>query len=325
MHAESLEGVSVVVPVFRATDTLDELCERIIHVMRGCGREFELLLVEDGSDDGSWDAIARIAKGEPSVRGFRLSRNYGQHNALLCGIRSARLGVTVTLDDDLQNPPEEIPRLLAKLEEGFDVVYGTPAKETHGILRNLASRITKLVLQGAMGAEAATKVSAFRAFRTGVRDGFADYRSPTVSIDVLLTWGTSRFTAIEVTQDKRSAGESGYTVGALVRHAFNMLTGFSTLPLQVASIAGLAVGLLGLCLLVYVLVRYLISGSSVAGFPFLAAMIAIFSGVQLFALGMIGEYLARVHFRTMDRPQFVVSERTGLSGDTVSNEEKPSK
>src|SRR5205807_2034684 len=144
----------------------------------------------------------------------------------------------VTIDDDLQNPPEEIPKLLALLSEGYDVVYGTPQNQQHGLLRDLASLITKMILQGAMGAATARKVSAFRAFRTRLRQAFADYRSPYVSIDVLLTWGTTRFGAVTVRHDAREIGRSNYTVGKLIIHALNMVTGFSVLPLQLAGLLG---------------------------------------------------------------------------------------
>jgi glycosyltransferase involved in cell wall biosynthesis len=136
------------------------------------------------------------------------------------------------LDDDLQNPPEEIPRLLAKLNEGNDVVYGTPQQEQHGLWRDLASRITKIALQKSMGVDTARNVSAFRVFRTQVREAFFDYRSSFVSIDVLLTWGTTRFAAVKVQHAERTVGQSNYTFGKLVTHALNMMTGFSTWPLQ---------------------------------------------------------------------------------------------
>ena len=245
-----------------------------------------------------------------------LARNYGQHNALLCGIRAARGELVVTLDDDLQNPPEEIHRLLARLDEGYDVVYGSPQAETHGFLRDQASRITKLALQGAMGVESASKVSAFRVFRARLREAFAAYRSPSVNIDVLLTWGTTRFGSVLVRQDERAVGDSGYTLRKLINHAINMMTGFSVLPLQVASVLGLAFGSMGFLVLLYVLLRYLVDGSAVPGFPFLASIIAIFSGVQLFALGIFGEYLARMHFRSMERPPYALRSSTAAQGDT---------
>ena len=170
-----------------------------------------------------------------------------------------------------------------------------------------------MALASQMGAETARNVSAFRVFRTRLREGFQDYRSPSVSIDVLLTWATSRFTAIKVRHAPRAAGVSGYTFGKLIRHAFNLMTGFSTLPLQFASIVGFAFFLFGMSILAYVLVNTLIHGSAVPGFAFLASMIAIFSGAQLFALGIFGEYLARIHFRTMDRPTYVMVETAALS------------
>ena len=303
-------GVSVVVPVYRSADALPHLIARLEPVLAQIGRPYELILVNDGSPDSSWLVIEDIASRHPWVRGYSLLRNFGQHNALLCGIRAARHEIIVTMDDDLQHPPEEIQKLLDKLGEGFDVVYGVPKSERHGLWRDAASRITKFALKGSMGVDIARNVSAFRAFRTQLREAFARYQSPHVTIDVLLTWGTTRFAAVRVRHDPRTIGVSNYTFGKLVRHAFNMITGFSTLPLQVASMIGFAFTILGGVILLYVIGRYLINGSSVPGFPFLASIIAIFSGVQLFSLGMIGEYISRIHFRTMDRPTYAVRQET---------------
>lgn len=297
---------SVVIPVYRSAPILPELLARLTPVMETYPGGFEVIFVEDCGGDDSWNVIESLAAADPRVRGIRMSRNYGQHNAILCGIRAARGEKIVTMDDDLQHPPEELPKLIAKLDEGFDVVYGPPIDEQHGLLRNLASQITKLALQHAMGASTARNISALRVFRAELRDAFTAYRSPTVNIDVLLTWATTRFTALPVRHDPRREGVSGYSVRKLITHAVNMMTGFTTAPLQVASITGFAFALFGLLILAYVLLRFLLSGDSVPGFPFLASIIAIFSGVQLFALGVIGEYLARMHFRTMERPAYVI-------------------
>jgi glycosyltransferase involved in cell wall biosynthesis len=302
--------ISVVVPVYRSAQTLRELHRRIAAAVEPLDPNFELILVEDCGGDDSWQVIEELAREDNRVRGIQLGRNFGQHNAQLCGIRAACGEIVVTLDDDLQNPPEEIPKLLDKLGKGFDVVYGKPRKEQHGFLRDMASRVTKLALQSAMGAETASNVSAFRAFRTRLRESFCDYRSPTVNIDVLLTWGTSRFAAVTVRHDERQVGTSGYTLRKLITHALNMMTGFSTLPLQMASVVGFIFAALGFLLLAYVLGRYFIFGSTVPGFTFLASIIAIFSGVQLFALGIFGEYLARMHFRSMERPPYVVGRES---------------
>lgn len=268
---------------------------------------YEVLLVNDGSRDQSWQVILELTREYAWVVGLDLMRNYGQHNALLCGIRAARYDTIVTMDDDLQHPPEAIPMLLAKLAEGYDVVYGTPQQEQHGLFRDLASTITKLALQSAIGsAMPARNVSAFRAFRTVLREAFKQYQGPYVSVDVLLTWGTTRFAAVPVPHAARRIGVSNYTFSKLVTHALNMLTGFSTVPLRLASLLGFGFTIFGFLVLVYVVGRYMLQGDSVPGFPFLASVIAIFSGVQLTALGIMGEYLARMYSRMMDRPSYAI-------------------
>jgi glycosyltransferase involved in cell wall biosynthesis len=302
-------SISAVIPVYNSEASLGLVVARLEPVLRAVASQFEIILVDDESRDGSWEAIRRLCNGNPCIQGLRLMRNSGQHNALLCGIRAARMELTVTLDDDLQNPPEEIPVLLEKLQEGTDVVYGTPRQERHGLLRDLASQITKFALQEAMGASTARQVSAFRLFRTGLREAFRNYQGPFVSIDVLLTWSTSRFAAVQVRHDPRAIGVSNYTIGKLLRHAMNMITGFSSVPLQAASFIGFFFTFLGTLVLFYVVGRYMIQGTTVAGFPFLASIVAIFSGAQLLVLGIIGEYLARIHFRTMDRPTYTVGQR----------------
>lgn len=299
---------SVVIPVYFGEPTLEELINQLERELPSLFANYEIILVNDGSRDASWEIISNLAKSHSRIRAFNLMRNYGQHNALLCGIRAAQYPITVTMDDDLQHPPQEIGKLIVGLKEGYEVVYGTPQQEKHTVLRVLASQVTKLALQSTMGAETARHVSAFRAFYTCIRDSFANYNNSYVSIDVLLTWGASRFCAVSVRHDLRLAGQSNYTFRRLIVHAMNMITGFSIIPLQIASWAGFTFAIFGLIVLLYVVGRYLIQGGSVPGFPFLASTIAIFSGVQLFALGIIGEYLARMHFRLLDRPPYMVSE-----------------
>lgn len=306
-------GISVVIPVYNSGAILPQLVARLQPVLASLAPHHELVLVYDCSPDNSWEVIRNLAAERPWVRGLRMMRNYGQHNALLAGIRAARFATLVTMDDDLQHPPEELPKLLGAFGPGDDVLYGTPEQLRHGLLRDLSSAVTKMVLQGAMGAETARWVSAWRVFRTELRDGFASYHSPFVNIDVLLTWSANRFRALPVRHERRASGESNYTVGKLIRHTLNMMTGFSVLPLQVASVIGFAFTLFGMAVLAFVVGRYVLFGSTVAGFPFLASIIAIFAGAQLFALGIIGEYLARIHFRTMNRPAYTIAENTRSS------------
>jgi glycosyltransferase involved in cell wall biosynthesis len=303
--------ISFVIPVYRSDRSLEELHQRLTQTFANELGGFEIIFVEDCGGDHSWQIIRQLSGIDSRVRGFRMNRNYGQHNVLLCGIREAQGEIIVTLDDDLQHPPEEISRLLVKLDEGFDVVYGLPEHEQHGLMRNLASKITKLALESALDVANAQQISAFRAFRTHLRDAFADYRSPTVNIDVLLNWGTTSFSAVRVRQDPRKFGGSGYTTRKLLVHALNMMTGFSTRPLKFASFIGFTFALFGLAILAHVLFGWLLHGSVAPGFVFLACIISIFSGAQLMVLGVIGEYLARVYFRSMDRPPYLVNSRAG--------------
>jgi len=303
--------ISFVIPVYRSAETLPELKKRIVDCFEPGGGSFEILLVEDCGGDASWDVIADLVKKDQRVRGFRMSRNYGQHNALLCGIREAWGDVIVTLDDDLQHPPEEIPRLLAKLEEGYDVVYGPPEHGQHGLMRDFFSRITKRILQSAMGVEHARDVSSLRVFRVHLRKAFENYRSPAVNMDVLLTWGTTKFSAVRVRHEARKQGRSGYTAKRLILHAMNLMTGFSTLPLRIATLLGFVFALFGLAALCLVLVRGYLSGSKVSGFVFLASIVSIFSGAQIVAPGIMGEYMSGMYMRMMERPSYVVAEKTG--------------
>ncbi len=230
-----------------------------------------------------------------------------------------RLGRSVvTMDDDLQNPPEEIPRLLDLLATGYDVVYGSPEHERHGLWRDMASHTTKLVLGQVLGASTARQVSGFRAFRTDLRAAFEHYSGPSVNLDVLLTWATTRFGALKVRHETRQVGVSNYTFGKLASHALNMLTGFSTVPLQVASLLGFVLTLFGIVLFAYVMLRYVLQGVAVPGFTFLAAVIVIFSGAELFTLGVIGAYLARMHFRVMRQPSYSIRREIGAHTENVT-------
>jgi glycosyltransferase involved in cell wall biosynthesis len=316
--AAGANSLSIVVPVYNSAAILPKLAEELGALLPAMSDQFELILVNDGSRDSSWNVIVELVSRYSWVRGIDLLRNYGQHNALLCGIRLARHDTIVTLDDDLQHPPSEIPKLLSKLAQGFDVVYGAPERQQHGLWRDLASQFTKFSLQSAMGVKNAGEVTAFRAFRTHIRSAFAGYQGVHVSIDVLLTWGTTRFISVRVRHAPRMVGASNYTFRKLVTHALNMFTGFSTLPLQFASIIGFLFTTFGLLVFIYVIGRYLIEGGSVPGFPFLASIIAIFSGAQMFSLGIIGEYLARMYFHTLGRPSYAIRAHSDSDNATGS-------
>jgi len=308
---------SVVIPVYNGQATLPELVERLDKVLSRLSDTYEVILVNDDSPDQSWEMISALSKKNSHVRGIDLMRNYGQHNATLCGVRLARYEIVVTMDDDLQHPPEQLPLLLEKLAEGYDVVYGVPKKLPHSWWRNLGSSLTKLIIASAIGNKKMRYVSAFRAFRTDLRQAFGGFDSPDVMIDVLLSWGTTRLASVQVEEQPRSIGKSNYTFGRLLRMSLMYLTNFSTKPLRFSNIVGFLFTLIGFFGFIYVIAIYFVVGS-VPGFPFLASAIMVFSGVQLFALGIIGEYLARIFERTAGRKPYTI-KRTTSEAPTIQS------
>ncbi|HET6846053.1 MAG TPA: glycosyltransferase family 2 protein [Anaerolineales bacterium] len=301
---------SVVVPVFRGEATLEALAQRLGKVLPLVADQFEVILVNDGSPDGSWDIISELARQHAWIRGISLSRNYGQENATLCGILDARFEVIATMDDDLQHSPEDLPILLQKLDEGYDVVYGVPRVRRQSWWKSAAATMVKRVISWSMGMKAVRDLSAFKVFRADLKDTFGSLAGRDVLIDVLLSWITSRFASVEIEEAPRAHGESNYDLAKLVKVAMRAMTNYTTIPLRLASIMGFVFTMVGAFVLLYVLTIYFTLGS-IPGFTFLASVLAIFSGVQLFALGIIGEYLARLFDRSSGRPPYAIRARVG--------------
>ena len=302
-------SLSIVIPCFRSAATLPTLIEGIAAAVPAAHRPYEVILVVDDDEDGTWDATTRLTRLDPAVRAIRLSRNYGQHNAIVAGIRAARHDVIVTMDDDLQHPPEEIPVLLRALTPEVDLVYGVPRAEEHRALRSVASRFVKWALARTLRIRDARSVSAFRAFRAHLAPAFDRIAGPHACVDVALCWATSRITATTVRMRHRVDGRSGYTLRALIRHTANMVFGFSTSPLRLVTAVGVAVGMIGLLLFAKVTYSYFSGATTVAGFTTIASMVALFASAQLVALGVLGEYIGRIHTGGMGRPTYLVRER----------------
>jgi len=296
-----------VVPVFRSAATIGALVERIQIALEN--EQYELILVDDSSADGTWQIIKSLAGYYPWIKGIRLGRNAGQHAALLAGVRAASFPITVTIDDDLQNPPEEIPKLLQKLSStDADVVYGIPMDAAHASWRKGSGWIVRRSMKSVLGVKEVVNMSSFRAFRTNLRNAFDVRIGPGVSLDALLAWGSSNFQTVVVCHDKRTVGRSNYSMKKLWRFAVDTITGYSVVPLQAVSMLGFLTAIIRLVLMIgFVLVPFA-RGISIQGFPFLASTIILFSGIQLVTLGVVGEYLAKMHFRIMNKPEYVIAE-----------------
>lgn len=287
--------VSVIIPVYNSQDSISTLIHELEFISELIG---EVILVDDGSSDQSWSQINTLMHGQLKIIAIRLTRNFGQHNAILAGVRHASFDLIATLDDDLQNPPSELPKLLAALFTEVDVVYGLPRSKQAVAGRRVSAYVMKYLYKNFIGMTTATKISPFRLFRTRLRDGFESANlGPNVSIDSLLAWSTGRFTSVTVEHRPRQFGSSNYTATRLVRLALDTLTTYSTRPLRLASIlnliSGMALGIL-----------FLMSKFSSLGYLPLALNLLILP--PLFSLILFGEYLARIHNRVMGRPSFVI-------------------
>lgn len=310
-HDGETVELSVVVPVYRSESLLPELVRRLEDVLDKFGRRSEIILVSDGSPDGSWKVVKDLQKSHQRIRGISLMRNYGQHAALLAGVHASRGAVIVTMDDDLQTPPEEMPKLLAALDQGYDVVYGIREKEQHSGFRNFCSTTAKKLVNRLLGVRVATSITSYKAFRAELREAFEAQRGPVVFIDAILCWGTTKVGTTVVRHEPRPDGSSGYSFSRLALHFANMVTNFSQVPLQIASILGFVVMMFGFLLFLYVLAEFAFRGTPVRGFTFLGAALTLFSGVQLLVLGVMGEYLARMHQRSTGMPAYMIRETVG--------------
>jgi len=313
-------NLSVVVPTYKSPMTLESLVQRVVK-LPSWTKDSEILIVDDGNLDHTWEVIRAVAAQHRGVRGFRLQQNVGQHAALLCGIRAARNEVIVTLDDDLQNPPEDVPRLLKALTDDVDIVIGQPKSASHSSFRRLTSNWSKRLLARSLGYKQATAISPFRVFRTRLRENFGSQLGPNVSIDALLALASSRYKVIEVEHHTRGDGTSNYSIGKLFKFFLTSATSASVVPLRIATKIGYLALFISMSLLTVTISRRLIFGDVVTGFPFLASLIAATSGVQLLLLGILGQYIGHMHYRVIGMPSYIVLEETKQSNRSQSTDD----
>jgi len=303
-----MKSISIVIPCYHCEESIKELSEEILQTFEGTDTKWEAILVNDGSTDTTWEKISKLAKKYDWVTGINLSRNFGQHNALYAGILAAKNEFIITMDDDLQHSPADIIHLMTSIENEYDLVYAVPEQEQQGKFRNMASIATKYLLAKTLNIPRASDTSAFRIFDSQLIDAFKHHIGPFVDIDAILAWGTKKVGVVTIQFHKRKYGQSNYNVLSLISHTIKMIESYSQVPLRISSIMGIIFFLFGTILLIRVLSNYYIYGAVVEGFTFLAVIIIIFSGIQLFAIGVIGEYIGRLHQRSMGKPVFLVRQ-----------------
>jgi undecaprenyl-phosphate 4-deoxy-4-formamido-L-arabinose transferase len=296
--------ISFVVPVYNGARLLEALLERLVPVGRTFG-SFEIILVDDGSRDGSFEESRRLQQDFPELLIVQLSRNFGQHNATMAGLSHSSGEIVITLDQDLQNPPEEIHCLVERLLEGYDVVYGIPLERAHNTFRNITSEFSKWLGRKIFTTTQNGNFSSFRAMRKWLVDEVVQYKSGYVYLDGLINWTSSNVGSIQVQNDRTNAG-SQYSFFRLMNHGLNLLVNFSIKPLQTASIVGGFSALLGLLAALFIILAKVFYDIPVQGWTSLMVVVLVMGGIQIAFLGLLGEYIGRILMNSNQAPSYVV-------------------
>lgn len=300
--------LSVVIPVFNGEKSIESVVGRIRQTF--IDRQVEIILVDDGSVDSSAEVCQRLCNSQSNITFVRLSRNFGEHNAVLAGLAQSCGRLVAVLDDDAQNPPEELPRMLDLLDQAqLDVVYGRYARRQHSWSRRLGSWFNDRVANIMLGKPPGLYLSSFKVMNRFIVNQILNYSGPHPYIDGLICRTTTRLGELLVQHDARATGSSNYTLRRLIRLWLNMFMGFSILPLRIASLMGIVISLSSIAwLLLIVLDKLWISPRVTSGIPTVLACIVLFSGVQLMVLGMLGEYVGRMFLLANGQPQYVVRD-----------------
>jgi undecaprenyl-phosphate 4-deoxy-4-formamido-L-arabinose transferase len=304
--------ISVVIPVYNEEDNLRELGERLLGALTGMGRTFEVVFVDDGSTDQSWQLLTELNREHPQhIRALQFHRNFGQHQAIFAGFQAARGQVMVTLDADLQNPPEEIPRLVAKLEEGYDTVGGWRENRRDSLFRRLPSQLVNYLMSRVTGVKLRDYGCMLRAYRREVIDSINQCQESSSFIPALANLFSHKVAEIPVGHAERERGQSKYSLFKLLRLNFDLMTGFSNLPIHLVGFLGVAIALLGLLFGVFLFIRRIFVGPEVEGVFTLFAILFVFVGLNTLGLALIGEYVGRIYREVRQRPRFVIRQTLG--------------
>jgi len=308
--AAALPGFSVVIPVYNSAGILPELHERLTRVMRDLAVSYEIIFVDDCGRDSSWQILEGLASTDPHVNAIQLMRNAGQNNATLCGLAHCRGELIITMDDDLQHPPEEIPRLIESLHRNADVVMGVPEEKKHHWFRRLGSQAVHNLNCFLLGKDRQLRFTSFRVMRRPVVDGLLTLRTLSPALGPMINSVTHRIANTTVRHSPRRAGRSGYTFRRLLSQTMSNLIGYSMLPLRLLATLGALGIFLSVVFAAVLLVRYWTGVISVPGWTTTALLLVLISGFNFFAFAIIGEYVLRILQRVNATPQYLVRART---------------
>jgi undecaprenyl-phosphate 4-deoxy-4-formamido-L-arabinose transferase len=314
------EMVSVVVPVYKSKEILPHLVDRLTRAFSEAGCPYEIICVCDCSPDGSWEQLVQIAKRDPHLKAVLLRRHFGYDSAIMAGFAHVRGNYVVTMDDDLQHAPEDIPKLRSALEQGYDVVYAHFPERRQHLLKNLGSWLNGLLGRIVLGKERGLYLSPFKIMRREVVDEVRRYVGPFPYVDGLLLTITASIGQVTVEHHQRFSGHGNHTLVPSLRIWLNHATGFSIIPLRLASYLGLLVSMVAFALIVFLIIWRLFEGQAPEGWASSIVLYTFLGGIQLLALGLVGEYLGRAYLTLSRFPQFVVKETQNLNESRSSGQ-----
>jgi len=304
--------LSIVIPVYNEESNLAPLMERLYPAVLATGKSFEIIFTNDGSRDRSLELLKGIVQDYPGVKVIEFNGNFGQHMAILAAFEMSRGEIVITLDADLQNPPEEIPRLIAEIEKGHDVVGTIRQKRQDSLFRRMASRIVNITTNKMTGMRMNDYGCMLRAYHRYVVDNINRCRETTTFIPALAQTFASNPTEIEVAHSERAQGESKYSFYNLIRLNFDLMTGFSVVPLQLFALLGIITAIFSLAFAMFLFIRRFIIGAEVEGVFTLFAILFFFIGIIILGIGIVGEYVGRIYQEVRKRPRFVVRRTYGF-------------
>jgi len=299
--------ISVVIPVLNEKDNLVLLHNRLLKTLEIIGDSYEIIYVDDASTDGSWEIIKQLQ----NVRAIHFTRTFGQKAAIRAGLNKVVGDRIITMDSDLQNPPEEIPKLLKKLEEGYDVVFGVPDEKKHALYRKLGTLFGKYTMSKLLPSSMSSDWSEFRALSKIVVDELKLMSERNIFVDTILCWMGHRQISIKVEHNERYTGKSKYNFFKLIEVYLDVVVTLSELPLRLVIGGGIILSIIGILLALWYAISYFVMGFTVPGFATTAIFITFFSGIQLFCLGVMGEYIGRIHREVRHRPDYIIGREIG--------------
>lgn len=295
--------LSIVIPAYKSKNSLKNLYKRICATF--VKENIEIILVDDFSQDGTWEVIENLSRKDFRVRGIKLSRNYGQHPATICGITHSKGQWVATIDDDLEQSPEDLKKLLSKALEGYDLVYGNCKNRTHPYWRILASRLLKSILRKTI--VSFNGWSSIRIIRGRLARKISVFSTSTPIVDGYLAWIIKNYAVVDVEHNKRYAGKSNYNLRKLLRLGLNFFLEFSNSPLRIIGILGIFMSLIGLLIMIYIIYAKIVGLIVAVGYASLMSAILFVAGFQFLIMSVIGEYIAFINSKVSNKPIFAIS------------------